>query len=389
MTRDECRKQSRPPRALRAALRGRRRGVERPGEVGTVVRARSPARRAPTLGLPRQPRGRNRSRARGVPLARGAARAAGAGRARGPGERVRRDRRRARSPRARGRSSRSRPGSARAPRRAAAGSRPSSSAFAQREQSWSGRTASGLYDGRAELDLALERLRPGPISASISQSGNLAIEVVAARGKEVGLGISRFVSIGNQADLEAAELVEELAAHEPTRADRRLLEDFRDGRAFARAAAEAGKPVLLLAGGTSAVGRPRGPLAHGRTRQRVGRDRRGLPRRRHRSRLDSTRAGRRRAAAARARSAPGTAGRDRHRRRRLGGRRCGSRERRAGSSSRALSAGAVGAACGGDAPDGDDEQPRRLRRRRRAGPHARTNACRGCCSSRARSTRCS
>jgi acyl-CoA synthetase (NDP forming) len=110
----------------------------------------------------------------------------------------------------------------------------------------------GLYDGEAELDLASSDFVPGSLGL-VSQSGNLAIEV-SLLGKEVGLGISRFVSIGNQADLEAAELVEELAAHEPTRAIGVYLEDFRDGRRFARAAAEAGKPVILLAGGRSEVG---------------------------------------------------------------------------------------------------------------------------------------
>ena len=110
----------------------------------------------------------------------------------------------------------------------------------------------GLYDGEAELDLASSDFVPGHLGL-ISQSGNLAIEV-SLLGKELGLGISRFVSIGNQADLEAAELVEEFGAHEPTRVIGVYLEDFRDGRRFARAAAEAGKPVVLLAGGTSEVG---------------------------------------------------------------------------------------------------------------------------------------
>ena len=48
--------------------------------------------------------------------------------------------------------------------------------------------------------------------------------------------------------------MEALAEDEQTRVIGAYLEDFRDGRAFARAAAEAGKPVLLLAGGTSAPG---------------------------------------------------------------------------------------------------------------------------------------
>ena len=90
----------------------------------------------------------------------------------------------------------------------------------------------GLYDGAAELDVATSDFVPGPLGV-VSQSGNLAIEL-SLLAKDAGLGISRFVSIGNQADLEAAELVEALAHHEPTGLIAVYLEDFRDGRAFAR-----------------------------------------------------------------------------------------------------------------------------------------------------------
>jgi acetate---CoA ligase (ADP-forming) len=73
-------------------------------------------------------------------------------------------------------------------------------------------------------------------------------------GAEFGLGFSRFVSLGNQADVQAAELVEALAEHEETRLIAVYLEDFRDGREFARAgkaAVESGTPVVLLAGGAT------------------------------------------------------------------------------------------------------------------------------------------
>jgi acyl-CoA synthetase (NDP forming) len=110
----------------------------------------------------------------------------------------------------------------------------------------------GVFDASAELDLSSDEVPPGPIGL-ISQSGNLGLEVGLLL-QDVGLGFSRFVSLGNQADVDAAELVEELAAHEPTRLITLYLEDFRDGRAFARAAhaaVEAGKPVVLLAGGAT------------------------------------------------------------------------------------------------------------------------------------------
>jgi acyl-CoA synthetase (NDP forming) len=113
----------------------------------------------------------------------------------------------------------------------------------------------GVYDAAAELDLGSSEFAPGPIGL-VSQSGNLALEV-SLLAEEVGLGVSRFASLGNQADLELAELVVSLAEHEETRAIGVYCEDFRDGRAFARAAAtarEAGKPVLLIAGGASPAG---------------------------------------------------------------------------------------------------------------------------------------
>ena len=105
----------------------------------------------------------------------------------------------------------------------------------------------GVFDAVAELDLVPNHLPHGSIGL-ISQSGNLALEL-ALLAEEAGLGFSRFVSLGNQADLETAELVRELTEHPQTELIAVYAEDFRDGRAFAaaaHAAREAGKPVVLL-----------------------------------------------------------------------------------------------------------------------------------------------
>src|SRR5262249_15675580 len=64
--------------------------------------------------------------------------------------------------------------------------------------------------------------------------------------EDVGLGYSRFVSVGNQADVEVTELLTALAEHEATKVIGIYCEDFRDGRAFAEAARTAVKPVVLL-----------------------------------------------------------------------------------------------------------------------------------------------
>jgi acyl-CoA synthetase (NDP forming) len=112
----------------------------------------------------------------------------------------------------------------------------------------------GVFDAGADLDIGWSELPGGPIGL-VSQSGNLALEL-ALRAAEVGLGFSRFASLGNQADLEAAELVHALAEHEPTRVIALYVEDFRDGRAFAeacRAAVAGGTPVALLAAGRSSA----------------------------------------------------------------------------------------------------------------------------------------
>jgi acyl-CoA synthetase (NDP forming) len=106
----------------------------------------------------------------------------------------------------------------------------------------------GVLDSGRRLELVPNPLPAGAIGL-ISQSGNLALELGLLAAPE-GLGFSRFASLGNQADLGATELVQSFAAHDATKVIALYLEDFRDGRAFARAAAGAvasGTPVLALA----------------------------------------------------------------------------------------------------------------------------------------------
>jgi acyl-CoA synthetase (NDP forming) len=120
-----------------------------------------------------------------------------------------------------------------------------------------GPNCNGIFDAAAELDVGFSHLPAGPIGL-ISQSGNVAYEV-ALLAADVGLGCSRVASIGNQADLEAADLVDAFAEDGETRVIAAYVEDFRDGRRFARTAAAAtaaGTPVVLLApGGSDAAAR--------------------------------------------------------------------------------------------------------------------------------------
>jgi acyl-CoA synthetase (NDP forming) len=113
----------------------------------------------------------------------------------------------------------------------------------------------GVIDNTTDLQaVPLVTLQEGDV-ALIAQSGNIAYDV-RTRLADYRLGVRRFVSIGNQADLSVAEVLASCVGHEPTRTILIYCEDFHDGRAFveaALAAREAGKNVVLIAPGRSAA----------------------------------------------------------------------------------------------------------------------------------------
>ena len=120
----------------------------------------------------------------------------------------------------------------------------------------------GLVDNTTATYLSSNQFAPGDV-AVLSQSGNLAIELdrlFTARG----LGISRFVSLGNQADVSLVDLIDACAADPATSAIAVYIEDFRDGRGFVDAAAAAVRsetPVVVLAAGASTAA-ARGAQSH-------------------------------------------------------------------------------------------------------------------------------
>lgn len=120
----------------------------------------------------------------------------------------------------------------------------------------------GVLDHTTGLDATVNDFIPGSI-ALLSQSGNVALDL-AQQLAAYGLGISRFASLGNQADLDTADLIEACAEHEGTSAIAVYSEGINDGRKFAAAAARAeaaGKPVVLLAAGRSQAS-ARGAASH-------------------------------------------------------------------------------------------------------------------------------
>ena len=90
----------------------------------------------------------------------------------------------------------------------------------------------------------------------VSQSGaygGLIFRHLGARG----LGVARFLSIGNQADVDIAEVMDYLVDDPETTLIACFVEALRDGRRFVRAAGRAAgrKPIVVLKGGRSDAGR--------------------------------------------------------------------------------------------------------------------------------------
>jgi acyl-CoA synthetase (NDP forming) len=103
--------------------------------------------------------------------------------------------------------------------------------------------------------LEMERLPAGGTSI-VSQSGTL-LGTALSRGAARGLGFAKLVSVGNEADLGVAELVELLSTDAATRVILLFLETIRDAErlaAAARAAQRARKPLVAYKLGRSAAG---------------------------------------------------------------------------------------------------------------------------------------
>jgi len=101
-----------------------------------------------------------------------------------------------------------------------------------------------------------ERLEVGPI-AVVSQSGAMA-GMVYEMARAAGLGLNYWVSTGNEADVQAAEILAEVVEDPETRVALCYLEDVKDARRFRDALGRAhgrGVPVFVLKAGRSAAGR--------------------------------------------------------------------------------------------------------------------------------------
>jgi len=115
----------------------------------------------------------------------------------------------------------------------------------------------------------LPPVRPGPLSL-ISQSGNTSQSIVYL-GYEAGVGFSKYVSSGNEADLHFEDYLEYFAADENTKVIAGYIEGLREGRRFFELAKEITKrkPVVVMKAGATEAG---ARAAHSHTASLAGSD---------------------------------------------------------------------------------------------------------------------
>lgn len=123
-----------------------------------------------------------------------------------------------------------------------------------------GPNTNGLYSTHQRLSLGYNAahaqvLAEGPVSI-VSHSGAL-FSTISARMKAGGVGLSKFVAVGNEADLDMLDFFEYLVDDPQTQVILLVLEALRDGDRFvdlADRAHAAGKPVAVLKLGMTQAG---------------------------------------------------------------------------------------------------------------------------------------
>ena len=125
-----------------------------------------------------------------------------------------------------------------------------------------GPNCAGIVNTGHRLTPTLESLPPAGSVSLIAQSGAVG-GVMLAWAKEFGLGISKFISYGNGADLREIELLNYLAEDPDTDVVALYIESVSDGRAFMQAVQQCTrhKPLVVIKSGCSESGQ-RATLSH-------------------------------------------------------------------------------------------------------------------------------
>lgn len=109
-------------------------------------------------------------------------------------------------------------------------------------------------DIKLNATFAVEQPLPGP-SAFISQSGALGVAIISM-AKQLNLGLSYFVSLGNKADISGNNLLEYWEHDEQVKQILLYLESFGDPKLFMQLASRISKskPILLVKSGRTEAG---------------------------------------------------------------------------------------------------------------------------------------
>lgn len=109
----------------------------------------------------------------------------------------------------------------------------------------------GFINNKAKINLSFARENPGNGKiAFISQSGAFCTAILDM-ACEKKLGFSYVVSIGNKADIQENELMEQFISDNDVSAIALYLEEFSDGKEFVSFSQKAKKPIILIAPGSS------------------------------------------------------------------------------------------------------------------------------------------
>lgn len=125
-----------------------------------------------------------------------------------------------------------------------------------------GPNCAGLVNTHSNLVATLETMPPKGSISMVSQSGAIGGSFMALSAAD-GVGIAKFLSYGNGADLTAIDLLRYLKDDSETRVVAIYVESVRDGREFMDTIREvaAAKPVVIVKSGRSSFGQ-RAAMSH-------------------------------------------------------------------------------------------------------------------------------
>lgn len=126
-----------------------------------------------------------------------------------------------------------------------------------------GPNTSGIFNTHCACNLVgFSDLRPGSIGL-LSQSGNMALALVTEAQAEAQVGLSTYIGVGNEADLQFHEYLDYFEQDPHTRVVIAYIEGIKNGRAFLAALDRVGrqKPVVVYKSGRSGAGK-RSALSH-------------------------------------------------------------------------------------------------------------------------------